>query len=63
MQPLAKMMILPVILMALTVTVAGCAGHIDSRGSPTTDLYKSRIVGFRERDQLRAILAPAVAAR
>ncbi len=37
--------------------------YIDPRGNATTDRFQSRIVGFRERDQLRPLLDAAVAAR
>jgi thiol-disulfide isomerase/thioredoxin len=37
--------------------------YVDDRGGTTTDRYRSRIVGFRERDQLRPLIDAAIAAR
>jgi thiol-disulfide isomerase/thioredoxin len=37
--------------------------YVDDRGRTTTDRYRSRIVGFRERDQLRPLVDAAIAAR
>jgi hypothetical protein len=37
--------------------------YIDPWGNVTTDRFQSRIVGYRERDQLKPLLDAAVAAR